>query len=77
MNIRFHQAIIGLSKSRLLATMTETLFIHMRSIRARTIGENNRVQRSIIDISLDGIVFHCCEQCSQTGDFLIRRVFGD
>jgi DNA-binding GntR family transcriptional regulator len=49
MNIRFHQAIIGLSKSRLLSTMTETLFIHMRSIRARTIGENDRVQRSIID----------------------------
>ena len=49
MNIRFHQSIIGLSKSRLLGTMTETLFIHMRSIRARTIGENNRVQRSIID----------------------------
>ena len=49
MNIRFHQAIIRLSKSRLLETMTETLFIHMRSIRARTIGENDRVQRSIID----------------------------
>ena len=49
MNIRFHQAIIKLSKSQLLATMTETLFIHMRSIRARTIGENDRVQRSIID----------------------------
>ncbi|MDA1325836.1 MAG: GntR family transcriptional regulator [Proteobacteria bacterium] len=49
MNIRFHQAIIRLSKSKLLETMTETLFIHMRSIRARTIGENDRVQRSIID----------------------------
>lgn len=49
MNIRFHQAIIRLSKSQLMEAMTETLFIHMRSIRARTIGENNRVQRSIID----------------------------
>ena len=49
LNIRFHQAIVGLSKSQLLSTMTETLFIHMRSIRARTIGENDRVQRSIID----------------------------
>ena len=29
--------------------MTETLFIHMRSIRNRTIGENNRASRSIID----------------------------
>ena len=49
MNIRFHQAIIGLSNSHLMETMTETLFIHMRSIRARTIGEDDRVQRSIID----------------------------
>ena len=49
MNIRFHQAIIGLSKSHLMGSMTETLFIHMRSIRARTIGEDDRVQRSIID----------------------------
>ena len=49
MNIRFHQAILRLSKSELLVGMTETLFIHMRSIRARTIGENDRAQRSIID----------------------------
>lgn len=49
MNIRFHQEIIRLSKSQLMESMTETLFIHMRSIRARTIGENNRIQRSIID----------------------------
>lgn len=49
MNIRFHQAIIALSKSRLLESMTETLFIHMRSIRARTIGESDRAHRSIID----------------------------
>jgi DNA-binding GntR family transcriptional regulator len=49
LNIRFHQAIIALSKCQLLATMTETLFIHMRAIRARTIGENDRAQRSIID----------------------------
>ena len=49
LNIRFHQAIIALSKSQLLESMTETLFIHMRSIRARTIGENDRAQRSIID----------------------------
>ena len=49
MNIRFHQAILRLSKSELLVAMTETLFIHMRSIRARTIGEKDRAQRSIID----------------------------
>ena len=48
-NIRFHQGLLRLSKCDLLNTMTETLFIHMRSIRARTIGENNRASRSIID----------------------------
>lgn len=49
MNIRFHQGIIGLSKSQLLISMTDNLFIHMRSIRVRTIGEGDRAQRSIID----------------------------
>ena len=49
LNISFHQAIIALSKSQLLSTMTETLFIHMRSIRARTMGEDDHAQRSIID----------------------------
>jgi DNA-binding GntR family transcriptional regulator len=49
LNIRFHQAIIRLSKSRLIDSLTETLFIHMRAIRAQTIGEDNRIQRSIID----------------------------
>ena len=49
LNIRFHQAILRLSKSALLVMMTETLFIHMRSIRMRTIGEDDRARRSIID----------------------------
>jgi DNA-binding GntR family transcriptional regulator len=48
-NIEFHQAILKLSKSELLNALTETLFIHMRSIRVRTIGEKNRASRSIID----------------------------
>lgn len=48
-NIQFHQAIIAMSGSKLLAEMTDNLFIHMRSIRMRTIGEKNRANRSIID----------------------------
>ena len=48
-NIQFHQNIIELSRCALLAEISENLFIHMRSIRARTIGEENRVDRSIID----------------------------
>src|SRR3546814_19633791 len=34
MNIRFHQAIIGLSRCDLLAQIAANLFIHMRAIRA-------------------------------------------
>ncbi len=48
-NIKFHQAIIRLSGNRLLADMTENLFIHVRAIRQATIGQDNRAQRSIID----------------------------
>jgi DNA-binding GntR family transcriptional regulator len=48
-NIQFHQLIISLSKSSLLQQMTEALFVHMRAIRARTITERDRADRSIID----------------------------
>ncbi len=48
-NINFHQRIIALSKSRLLKQMTEALFVHMRAIRARTITERDRANRSVID----------------------------
>jgi DNA-binding GntR family transcriptional regulator len=48
-NIRFHQAIVNLAKNKLLVDTMENLFIHMRSIRRRTIGESDRAQRSIID----------------------------
>jgi len=48
-NIRFHQALLGMSHCSLLKDMTETMFIHMRSIRARTIGDSDRARRSIID----------------------------
>jgi len=44
LNIGFHQVIIALSNSQLLATMTESWFIHKCSIRAWTIGENDRMQ---------------------------------
>ncbi len=48
-NISFHQALFNISHCDLLNKMTENLFIHMRSIRVRTITEGNRAQRSIID----------------------------
>ena len=48
-NIRFHQALLKMSHCELLTEMTENLFIHMRSIRMRTISEDDRAKRSIID----------------------------
>ena len=48
-NIRFHQALLKMSGSDLIAHMTESLFIHMGAIRMRTIAEDNRASRSIID----------------------------
>ena len=40
---------IALSTSQWLAMMTESWVIHRCAIRARTIGENDRARRSIID----------------------------
>jgi len=48
-NIDFHTQILTLSKCALLNEMAKNLFIHIRSIRARTISEDNRAKRSIID----------------------------
>lgn len=48
-NIEFHQALFNISHCDLLNEMTENLFIHMRSIRMRTIHEGNRANRSIKD----------------------------
>ena len=48
-NIEFHQAIMGMSKCELLNQMAENLFAHMRWIRMRTIAEDDRASRSIID----------------------------
>lgn len=48
-NIAFHQAIIELSGNQVLIRLAETLFTHMRMIRGRTIGEDDRVDRSIRD----------------------------
>ncbi len=48
-NIRFHQAILKMSKCGLLNKTAENLFIHMRAIRMKTIAEDDRAARSIID----------------------------
>src|SRR3954470_7734075 len=48
-NIHFHQTIIELSGNQVLIKLAENLFTHMRMIRGQTIGEDDRVERSIHD----------------------------
>lgn len=48
-NIEFHQAILRLAKMPLILEMTDSIFLHVRAIRARTIGESDRAARSIED----------------------------
>ena len=48
-NVTFHQALFRLSRCGLLSSITENFFLHMRSIRMRTIAEKDRATRSIID----------------------------
>lgn len=48
-NIKFHHAIISLSRCGLIGEITEGLFFHVRAIRQRTIFERDRARRSVID----------------------------
>jgi DNA-binding GntR family transcriptional regulator len=48
-NMEFHKAIIRLGGIALMTSLTEALFIHMRAVRAVTMGQDNRAQRSIAD----------------------------
>jgi DNA-binding GntR family transcriptional regulator len=48
-NIEFHQTIISISGNRVLASLAENLFTHMRMIRRKTIVERDRAERSIQD----------------------------
>jgi DNA-binding GntR family transcriptional regulator len=48
-NIEFHQTIIQMSKNHVLIDLAANLFTHMRMIRRKTIGEQDRVERSIRD----------------------------
>lgn len=48
-NIEFHQAILEMSRCALLKETADNLFLHIHSIRARTIAERDRADRSIID----------------------------
>ncbi|MBB3770908.1 MULTISPECIES: GntR family transcriptional regulator [Ancylobacter] len=48
-NIQFHQTIIAMGGNGILVNLAENLFTHMRMIRRKTIGEEDRADRSIQD----------------------------
>ena len=48
-NIEFHQTIIRMSRNRVLIDLAANLVAHMRMIRRKTIGEQDRADRSIRD----------------------------
>jgi DNA-binding GntR family transcriptional regulator len=48
-NMAFHKAIIRLGGIELMTSLTDTLFIHMRAVRAVTMTQDNRARRSIAD----------------------------
>jgi DNA-binding GntR family transcriptional regulator len=48
-NMAFHKAIIRLGGIGLMASMTDTLFLHMRAVRAVTMTQDNRARRSVAD----------------------------
>jgi DNA-binding GntR family transcriptional regulator len=48
-NMAFHRAIIRLGGVELMGSLIDSLFIHMRAVRAVTITQDNRARRSVID----------------------------
>ena len=48
-NMAFHKAIIRLGGVELMASMTDTLFVHMRAVRAVTMTQDDRAKRSVAD----------------------------
>jgi DNA-binding GntR family transcriptional regulator len=48
-NMAFHKAIIRMGGCSLMSELTDSLFIHMRAVRAVTMRQDNRAERSIID----------------------------
>jgi len=48
-NMAFHRAIIRLGGIDLMTGLTDTLFVHMRAVRAVTMTQDNRARRSVAD----------------------------
>jgi DNA-binding GntR family transcriptional regulator len=70
-NIEFHQAIIRMSRNHVLIDLAENLFTHMRMIRRKTIGEDDRVDRSIRDHM--NIIHALEERDTDSAESLVRN----
>ncbi len=70
-NLRFHQRIIELGHSPLIASMADSLLVHVRAIRRHTIGDEDRAERSIVDH------MHIIEALEQRDAELAERLVRD
>jgi DNA-binding GntR family transcriptional regulator len=70
-NIEFHQTIIRMSRNHVLVDLAENLFTHMRMIRRKTIGEDDRVDRSIRDHM--NIIHALEERDTELAEALVRN----
>ena len=48
-NIAFHQEIVRLGGSKIIAETIKNIFIHVRAMRKMTISQSDRAERSIVD----------------------------
>lgn len=70
-NLQFHQGILDLSHSSLIASIAASLLVHVRAIRRQTIGDGDRADRSIVDH------MHIIEALEQRDAELAERLVRD
>lgn len=70
-NVQFHQRIVDLAHSDLFSNHIARLKIHMRAIRQRTIGDDNRRVHSVTDHA--EIVAALCDRDADRADELVRQ----
>lgn len=70
-NMAFHKAIIRIGGIGLMTSLTDALFIHMRAVRAVTMTQDNRAQRSIVDHR--AIIAALAERDADTAARLVRE----
>jgi DNA-binding GntR family transcriptional regulator len=70
-NMQFHKAIIRMGGVELMTGLTDNLFIHMRAVRAVTMTQDNRAQRSIVDHR--AIIAALKQRDADTAERLVRE----